>query len=240
MKNLVIGSVAVAALSQAAGCIFVTDSNNDALLTAHWELENFVGSTITTCPVGFNTATIISQPVDNQNNPIGAPIFDLFDCEAHGGTISLPPGPYQISISIETDGGSSQYAESIAEIIDLTFDDGSYDTTIFNDAGYLDMGWNFVGDTSNQPLNCSQFLSDGVRSVATNVTTPTSMFTDKFNCEDLGGLTSPVPAGTYNVDIQAFRGTQVIGSAPTLPNVVVDDKNAVTNLGTVTVRMTGM
>ena len=107
MKNLVIGSVAVAALSQAAGCVFVTDSSNDALLTAHWELENFVGSTLTTCPVGFNTATVISQPVDNQNNPIGAPFFDLYDCEAHGGTLPLPPGPYSRSTTAATTRRSS-------------------------------------------------------------------------------------------------------------------------------------
>jgi hypothetical protein len=234
MKNLVITAAML------SGCIFVSESDNNAQLTAHWELENFVGSTITNCPAGFDTATVISQPVDNQNNPIGAPIFDLFDCAVRAGTVSLPPGPYQISVSIETDGGSEQYAESIPQIIDLTYNDGSYDTTIFNDAGYLQTAWNFVGDTSNQPLNCSQFTSDGVRSVATNVTTPTMSFTDMFTCDDLGGLTSPLPAATYNVEIQAFKGEQVIGSAPTLPNVVVDDKNAVTNLGTVTVRMSGM
>src|SRR5262245_22453758 len=240
MKNLVIGSLVAAALSQAAGCIFVTDSNNDALLSTSWEIRNFVGNQSTACPVGFNTAAVISQPVDSLNRPIGAPFTDLFDCEARGGVVSLPPGPFEISIEIQSGGGGAFYAESVPAIIDLTFNDDSYSTTLYNDAGYIDVGWNFVGDTTNRALDCSNFLSDGVKAISTNVTTPTSMFTDKYNCSDLGGITDPLPEATYDVDVQAFRGTTVIGSATTIPNVEVAREPSILSLGTVTIRMTGL
>src|SRR5882672_9430039 len=98
MKNLVLGSLIAAVVSQAAGCIISSsddDSGNDAFITANWQLKN-----------------------------IGAPIIDLFSCDDGTGTSApLPPSKYVAWVTIADHNNTNQYATSTSALVDLTIQD---------------------------------------------------------------------------------------------------------------------
>lgn len=215
---------------------------NDAAITANWSLKSLATNSNATCPPGYDTAAVYNQPVDANGNNAGTPIIDLFDCAAKTGTASnLPPTTYLTWVEIANHDNTSVYAKSLSAFVDVTSQDKTFSAEILIDGGYFQMQWNLVGKTSNQPRTCAQAgATGGVESVATDVSTPSNTASDRFDCEDGYGVTSGFLAATYTVSIAALNGAdQSVGTAPTLTNKLIGEKNAVTDLGTITIPIDG-
>jgi len=244
MKNLVVLSGLIAAAS--AGCIISSDSGSTPHVGATWQIKSFDG-TVLGCPNGFDTAALYNQPLDQNNQPVGSPIIDLFDCAADAGrSAPLPATAYETHVEITNHDNSLVYAKSVPAFLDITDVDMTYNTDIYDDAGYFMLQWNLVGASNNAPLDCASAgitgSSSGVETTAT-ISGPGTAFTDQFNCEDGFGFTSALPAGTYTVSVDAFTSAGGAGQAVNLANKVIKDRtqdpDPVTNLGTVTLPIDG-
>lgn len=241
MKNLVVLSALIAAAS--TGCIISSDSSSNAHVGATWQIKSVVSNQVTGCPSGFDTAALYNQPVDTAGNAVGSPIIDLFDCVAGAGTSApLPPTTYETWVEITTHTNSQVYAKSVPAYLDVTDVDLTYNTDIYDDGGYFSFAWNLTGQSSGQPLDCASAGVTGASSgVEINATLAgsTAATNDQFNCEDGQGVTAGIPAGTYTVSIDAFTSAGAVGTAPTMPNEVINPQNEVTNLGTVNIPIAG-
>jgi hypothetical protein len=243
MKNLVVLAGLIAAAS--TGCIISSDSgSSQAHVGATWTIKSIVSGAELGCPSGYDTAALYDQPVDSAGNPAGTLVIDLFDCAAGAGTSApLPPTTYETHIEItnSTNTGTPYYT-TVPAIVDVTDTDATYQTDILDDGGYFKFAWNLQGETSQQPLDCAAAgvtgSSSGIESVVT-VTNGSMMKTDQFTCEDGEGVTAGFPAGSYTVSVDAFTSAGSIGTAPTLANKMIQPQNAVTDLGTITIPITG-
>jgi hypothetical protein len=114
MKKLVLGSLMAVVVSQAAGCI-ITSGDEDAVITANWSLKQQSSGQIISCPPSTTTAAIYAQAVDLDFRPVGSPFIDLFDCNDNSGrTAPLPPDVYQVWVQLESEGGGTKYATTVA------------------------------------------------------------------------------------------------------------------------------
>ena len=220
------------------GCTACTIDATPALLTANWSLRNVATNSATSCPTGFPTAAIYSQPVNSSNQPVGQPVIDLFDCAAMTGvTAPLDPGVYQVWVAITNDAGTQTYAQSLSAIVDLTDSDKTFTAAILNDGGYFSLTWDLVDAANgNAPLTCSQVTGlDGVGVVSTSVANQNNFFDDKFTCDNHYGVTGGLLAGAYTVAVDAFEdGQGSIGGPVVLSgNRTILDTNRVTDLGNV-------
>ena len=253
MKKLVLGTMMAAVVAQAAGCVVtpvVTPIEEVATITAHWSIESTAG-TPASCPPGYTTAALYSQPVDASNRLVGQPIVDLFDCEDGSGfTDPLAPDVYASWIAITTANNSSTYAESIKAIVDVVDVDKDYTTRILTDGGYFEMTWDLVGANSNAPLSCNQVegiddpANGGVELTAT-VSGGNAAKTDQFNCDDHYGLSASFLEGSYTISVDAFqdgdpRGAGSLGTAPALTNKIIGNANKITDLGNIMIPIDGL
>ena len=214
----------------------------DAFITASWQLKNIATNVTTPCPTGFDTAAVYNQPVDANGNNAGSVIIDLYDCSTGTGTTApLPPRVYKTWVEITNNNNTSVYARSLSAFIDITVSDKSINVQILNDGGYFHLAWVLMGATSGTSLTCAQAGALGVESVGTDVSNSTNSASDIFDCNDASGFTAGFLAATYTISVAALDASdQSIGTAPTLTNRVIAPKNAVTDLGTVTIPITGL
>ena len=242
MKNLVLGSLIAIAVSQSAGCII--ESNDDTYITASWSIKHFANNTVISCPPGFTTAALYSQPANSDGTLVGSPAIDLFDCSANIGTSGpLAPGLYLSWIEIANDNNTAVYAQSLSTPVDTSPGDQAASFQILEDGGYFQMQWALKGATSNQPLSCAQagVASNGGSAgiqLQAFVSGSSTSSSDIFNCEDGVGVTDPYLTGAYDVLVDAINPNPV-GSAPTISSSI-QAPNKVTNLGTVTIPINGM
>jgi hypothetical protein len=231
--------------SQATGCIITSGDDDDvfdeATITAQWSFKNVANNQTTGCPNGFNTVALHSQELDAADNPIGLPIIDLFDCiDTRHDSAPLPASVYESWIEVTTSGGASLYAKSLSAIVDVTQVDKTFSATILNDGGYFQVGWNLRGAQSGAPLQCRDIPNiDGVEIIST-VTGGTQAVVDKFDCEAGIDVSDGLLQGSYTVSVDAFQdGAGALGPPVNLTNRAIRDRNGVTDLGTVTLPITG-
>lgn len=240
MKKLVLGSLMAVVVSQAAGCV-ITSGDEDAVITANWSLKQQATGQTLSCPPGTTSASIYSQPVDLDYRPVGSPFIDIFFCDDNSGrTAPLPPDVYQVWVQLESTSGGSVYARSLSAFVDVIDQDKTFTTTILNDGGYFQFDWDLVDAANGAPLTCGQIAEiGGVGAVSTSVANNTMFFDDKFDCDAGTGITGGLLQGAYTVAIDALdRSDRSISPMPTtLTNRVIDDRNGVTDLGTVMVRV---
>ena len=239
MKNLVLGSLIAALASQAAGCIIET--NDDTYLTASWNIKHLANNTVISCPPGYNTAALYNQPVNSDGTTVGSPTIDLFDCAANIGTSGpLAPGLYLSWVEIANDNNTSVYAKSLSTPIDTSPGDQAASFSIYEDGGYFQLTWNLIGASSNSPLNCAAAGAAGGVEVTATLSGTSSAASDQFDCENQYGVTDAYITGNYTVSVAALNASdQSIGTAPTIPTATIGSANAVTNLGTVNIPITG-
>ena len=206
-------------------------SNTAHTIDAHWTIKTLAGAA-QPCPTGFDAAVLTSQQIDDSDNNVGAPIIDTFDCAALTGTSSVvPDGMFLTSITIENRTSHAQYAKSLQAFVDLTADDNSFNVDLYTDAGYFTFAWNLT--QTGQPTNCAQSALTQVEAI----TTPMgggSAYDDKFTCSDGNGVTSPLPAGSYTVSIDALTGISARGTADPVTGTITVP-NGITDLGVVTI-----
>jgi cysteine-rich repeat protein len=208
--------------------------------TAQWNIK-LADGTVRPCPTGYDTAAVYSQPLDSGGNPVGQPTIDLFNCaDGMGTTAPLEAGVYRTWVAITTANNSATYAQTLAADVDLTTMDMTFSGDIVTDGGYFAWAWALQGETSQNPLTCADVAGiEGVEIHSTISGTMTA-FTDQYNCEDGFGYTAALPADTYTIAIDAFSNAGALNDTLTLDDKVIGIKNAVTDLGTVTIPITGL
>lgn len=242
MKNLVVLSGLIAAAS--TGCIISSDSSSNAHVGATWSIKHLASGAEIGCPPTFDTAALYNQPLDANNNPVGQPIIDLFDCAAGAGrSAALPPTAYETWIEITTHSNSQVYAKSVPAFVDVTDVDLTYNTDIYDDAGYFGMSWDLVGKNSNAPLTCEQAGVTGGSSgveMLINVTGTMTMDMDQFPCTDYQGVSKAYPEGSYTVSADAFTSAGRVSDTAVKDNQTITGPNVVTNLGNVSLAIDGL
>jgi cysteine-rich repeat protein len=222
------------------GCSATCTTEASYSFTATWQIKTF-GGQVQACPQGFDTAAVISQPLDASGAAVGTQIVDLFDCSAGTGTIApIYEGTYRVHIAITNTNGTLTYASTVATRLVLDASGKTIATQILTDGGYFGWAWALVGASSNNALTCAQIPNlDGVELVST-VTSTTMAYADLFDCEAGSGVTAGLPAGSYTVSADAFSTSgDALGTAPPLVSRQIMGPNRVTDLGTITIPIDG-
>jgi hypothetical protein len=238
MKNLVLSALVFAGLTQAAGCIIVSDdTSGDGTgdVDVAWSLlsSDANGNVIpSACPPGADTIQISAQ----RGNDI--PFTDKYLCSAPGGLSDrLPAGQYAVWITITDTNGTTKFAESGAYIVDVV--DGAVtpvDIDIFTDRAFFQASWQLTGAAST----CAQAGAANMSILATMTGGANGFDDDSQRCIDgEAGKTvltqTPVPIGTtYTVVVAALDAAGLsIGDSAPLTNRVLDYGNKYDNLGVV-------
>jgi hypothetical protein len=233
--------------SQTTGCIITSDDDGGedfATMNAEWSFHtvNPQGalSPPNLCPSGFATVALHNQEVDASGRLVGSPFVDLFDCAAgRDFTDVLPPAVYETFLSVTNDSGSLVYADSISAIVDVTVSDKTFKAQIVDNGGYFKLGWDLRAQQTNAAITCNSLAAtDGVGVTATLTSNTSIIVPDDFDCVDgeiFSVFTDALAKGTYTVAIEPINGaSQSIGTAVVLSNRTIGDRNAVTDLGVVT------
>jgi cysteine-rich repeat protein len=219
-----------------------------AYTSATWTIKNVAG-TNQGCPMGYDTAALYSQAVDSSGNPIGTCatasstcFIDLFTCTDGAGTSSpLPPGQWLTWLAIESHDGTMTYAQSTSAIVDNSTQDQTFAADIYTDGGYFYWAWSLQGQVSGNPLTCADVPNQNGTEIITTVSGGGMAYDDVFTCSDGAGYTSVLPTGSYTCAFDIINtAMQSIGQGQTQTSKVITAPNGVTNLGTVTIDVTGL
>ncbi|MCA9677569.1 MAG: hypothetical protein KC464_21275 [Myxococcales bacterium] len=235
MKKLVISAIALAALSQAAGCIFVSDDTGDDVpagtgtVTASWTLYD--DQATTGCPAGGDTAAIYAQRAGD-----ATPYVDLYDCvDGTGSAMDLPLGDY--TVWVEIGDGSGFVAQSQPAAISLATDGqvttAFFEIDVYN--GFFDVSWTINGGS------CSTIANNGV-SVLSTASGTTSGVDDVFDCADgenpAIATTGALPVADYVISVALLEsgGNAAIGQADEIQESITFG-NEFVDLGNVTINL---
>jgi hypothetical protein len=211
MSALVLG-----ALSQAAGCIFVSDDtagddiggDGTASIDVTWVLQDsFVDDGVIAGCAGAGTATVYAQLGSD------TPYTDIFDCVDGGGTsMDLPLGTYTVWVEITNDAGTALFAQSETATVNLTTD-GQLATAVYdieNVNGFFDVVWTFANGES-----CADAVGEDGISILATLGGTTEATDDLYDCEDGGATTPAVPIGSYVVEVYIIDANNLsLGGAP--------------------------
>ncbi|HEY0252924.1 MAG TPA: hypothetical protein VGC41_15420 [Kofleriaceae bacterium] len=206
----------------------------DAFVTAKWDFKSIDGTPLQ-CPTGFGTTALYSQEIDAAGANIGAPVIDLFDCNAFQGTSdALDQTTYYSWVQIQNTDGSSTYASSPEAFVDLTANDATFTANIYDDAGYFQLAWQLQDGGSNTTCAANPDIT-GVEAISTEIGNSSNSASDIFHCGDHFGITDALPAGDYTISVDAFNASMAaVGTADPVTNTI-KDRNRVTDLGTITI-----
>ena len=236
MNKYLLGSLLVATVSQAAGCIIV-DGNEEGNRTigAAWSIKS--NNQQVACPLGFNTARVIAHPHQRLATDTSGDKIDLFNCDARSGiTAPLPADEYDVWVEIVDQTGAALFAQSVPVYVDLRSVDKDVTFDIHTDKGYFFMNWALSGQSSGAPLACAQVPTLASISLDTTPATPATL----FDCEQQAGYSQAYPQGVYQVAASALNSRQEsLGDSSTFANKQIQAPNQVTNLGTAMILITG-
>jgi cysteine-rich repeat protein len=240
-----------------AACTVVTIQQGH--VSATWHLNSVDATTgalsAAACPSGFDTAALHTVAANTDGTAVsacttaGADCFiDLFNCaDGAGLSADLPPRNYLTWVEITNTNGSSLYATSTAEFVDITNVDMNFDTHILVDGGYFKLTWTLHGEQSSSDLTCAQTAAatsaGGSIEVVSTLSTNTSVIlTDKFNCEDHFGYSAPLHTGSYDLAIDALNSADAAISNPTsFSGVAVGaTANEIVDLGHIVIPIPGL
>ena len=231
MKKLVLAASLAAAVS-ATACT----TSSKLSVTADWTFKHVADGTARSCPVNFDTATVLAVPYDTLTAEVNGGLIraDLFDCDRGSGTVLVPDGQYLMSVRIEDHAGVTTYADSEQVFVDTAFTDG-FDVEILDDGGYMTFRWTLHDSLTDQRISCADARispsKGAVESVATSVSNPNRVVTDKFTCDDHYGTTAGLLAGSYTVSVEATENDIQVGDPVNMASVPVVAPNHVTDLG---------
>lgn len=204
MKKLVFTALITGALSQAAGCIIVSDDDdngNGGVDTAQfgvaWSLEGG-------CPAG---ATTIQVVMDDRSG--AAPYEDLYDCVADGAgdTAPRPLGTYDVWINVTDDAGAA-FASSFAVEVTLDSPGTVVEVPEFafpTDGGFMTLTWDVLDDATDEQLECADVGAEGVALTATFVDS-TDFVDFEWDCTLFEGITDKMALDTYTVVVSVVDG----------------------------------
>jgi hypothetical protein len=226
MKKLLLGSLVLATVGQAAGCIIVDDTPSGRTIGASWAIK--ANDQIVPCPPGFDTARVTSHPHARPLTDTSANIIDLFNCANRSGiTAPLPANEYDVYVDIINANGTSLYAQSLAAYVDLRSIDQDVTFDIHTDKGYYALNWALSG--AGGAKTCDQVAGLGAISLDLTPAQPAT----EFACNQQSGVSRAYPVGVYQLAVAAINTSkQQIGTAATFANAQIQSPNKVTTLGT--------
>lgn len=221
------------------GCSSSCTTESQYMYAATWSFRT-VANAVQACPTGYDTIAVYSQPVDEDGANVGSAVVDLFNCADGTGTVApLYEGRYRVWLESTNHDASAKYATATSVILDLSQAGLTYSTIIYTDGGYFQFAWNLIGEESNNALTCATAGGDGVELIST-LTSTTTAYDDIFDCTDGTGITAGLPAGGYTISTDVLNGTDAsIGTAPALTNTI-QAPNKITDLGTITIPISGL
>jgi cysteine-rich repeat protein len=221
------------------GCtLCMIDADRTAAIDARWRLVTASGAAAA-CPAAYQTAAVIATPMT------GPVVIDLFDCSALMGTTSqLPAALWAAQVAITNSTMSQTFATSLAQVIDLSDATNKPLVTSFvSDGGYFKLAWKLVkmSDPATE-VGCDAVSPmSRVKVLAANADPNVPAASTSFPCDGGSTVTSAFIAGTYSVTVSALTNTFATrGSAPALTGQVVTAPDGITDLGTVTIPITGL
>ena len=226
MKNLFPTTSVLATAFAVAALVGPGCGTTGSAITVSWNV--LVGGLPAACDAGVDTARIVLHPTTG-----GSDLIDLYNCTDHGGTsVDVPDGQYVLFVELTNNSGSLVNAQSLSETIDVNGVDFTV-TPAFDihlDKGYFQLAWGLHAGAS--ATTCGAEGADAV-SITSTVTGGSTLFDSEFACENGGGVSDALPAGSYTVSVSANNSAGAsLGTAPAQSSEVVDDHNAVTDLGT--------
>lgn len=224
MKKLVLSTLMLAGVSQAAGCV-VSEGDDTGNVAVTWSTLTADGQGLgvnTPCPAGATSATIYALP-DGQS---ADPFEDRYLCNDRSGfAADLPAGRYTVWVRLTDSSLVTRFAESASQSIDVFA--GSTASAppfgIFVDHAFYDVSWNLRPPGSPGPVACSAVAGENDVSIL-----PTdgggSDYETIVDCEE--GLapaittTRPLPSGgsqAWTIKVALLNAQDaVIGDAPTI------------------------
>lgn len=211
----------------------------EAALSMSWSFKDLATGRILGCPPGFDTIRIVTQEVDDAFAPVGELAIDLFSCADGSASSWFEPARYVTFLEAVDSTGTHVYAQSLSYLVDLTTPFGTIPILIVNDGGYFGVRWELRGATSNNLLTCGQAGASSISLLAT-VTSSTTATEERFTCSHGGALTAPLLGGSYAISLGALNAAeQAVGTSPPLVARTIVAPNKVTDLGLVTIPITG-
>jgi len=230
------------------GC--AKNCQTEVLTTANWSFATaaFNGAgddvvyTPTQCPVGFDTAVVISQAVDANGALVGSCgpndasdtcFIDIYDCTDFTGTETVPEGTYYQWVAITDHATTGLWGNTPGAYADITGPGTTFTGQLLDNGGYFTLHWKIVNG-QNQEQACSQIAGqDGVEAIST-VSGGAQSVDDKFTCDDGYGITAGFPEGNYTISVDVSSPGGSLGTAPTFTKTL-GDQNDIQELGLVTI-----
>ena len=228
MKNLVLSALVLAAVSQAAGCIIVSDDDDTGNANVSWQLLSTDaadpnGADIPgACPPGATRAVIYAQPASG-----GAPFEDRWLCnDLAGFAEALPADRYTVWVRLTDDAFTTRYAETASQIVDVP---AGGTVTVPTFPLYVDRAFYMVGWTLNgggAAARCADVPDEnGVSITATDG--GGGLWNVDVDCEEGEApsqtVTEPIPSSLagpgaqYTVAVALLNAqNQSIGDAPAI------------------------
>lgn len=231
MKNLVLSAMVAAMATQAAACIIVDDDDEptDNRIAVTWNYK-VNGVTRAGCPAGAVGVDLLIQPT-------GASVPTVYEYNCSDSTMIeyVPDGQYQIWVELVNSAGGT-YAQSLSVIDDVVGEDKDITVDIHEDRGFFFVQWSLKGGTTQAPLTCSQVADlQSISLLATPVGTGARV--DTFmDCPLGAGASKALPVGEYTLSLDAVDSTnRALGTAGIALRQPINDRNQVTNLGSVVI-----
>ncbi len=223
-----------------ANCLFELPPLEPRDLAVTWQFRDVAGAD-PGCPPSVDTAAVRTQLLDGNDDPVGQPVTDLFDCvDAAGLVEDLPGGRQLVYIDFGDADVSPLFGQTLSEIVDLSAGNGAYGADFVVDGGFLAYAWDLVRASTGAVVECSQVEGENGVSALATVSGGTDAFEELYPCEDHFALSLPLLARSYVVSLSALGQEDLaLGTAESV-NAMVLNRNRVTNLGLIEIPIAGL
>ena len=233
MKNLVLSAM-VAAMATQAACIIESDDDNEGAnrIAVTWNYK-INGVTQPGCPAGANGVDLLIK-----NQVTGREDVYQYNCSDAVLIEYVDDGTYQIWVELMS--GNQTYAQSLSLIDDVIGVDKDITVDIHEDKGFFFTQWSLKGATTQATLACNQVPDlQFVSLLATPVGTA-QRIDSKMQCSLGASPSLALSAGLYTLSLDAVNSrNQALGTAGIATNQAIQNRNQVTNLGTVVIPIDG-
>lgn len=232
MKNLVLSAFVGAMAFQSVGCIIESDDDDPPLdgnrIAVTWNYK-INGVTQPGCPAGANGVDLLIKNQDTGRK-------DVYEYRCSDPVLIeyVPDGTYQIWVELMS--GRTTYAQSVSLIDTLVGVDKDITVDIHEDKGFFFTRWTLKNEAQTQTLACNQVPNlFKISLLATKV--GTSQRTDSLmDCGPGFGFSVAMNTGLYTLSLDAINAqNQALGTAGIATNKPIQDRNQITDLGTVVI-----
>jgi hypothetical protein len=231
MKNLVLSAL-VAAMATQAACIIESDDTGANRIAVTWNYK-VNGVTRAGCPAGANGVDLL---IKNQTT-LREDVYQ-YNCSDPVLIEYVDDGTYQIWVELMS--GGQTYAQSLSLIDDVFGVDKDITVDIHEDRGFFFTQWSLKGRTTQAPLTCNQVPDLQFISLLATPVGTAQRIDSQSQCSLGASPSLALAAGLYTLSLDAVNSrNQALGTAGIATNQAIQNRNQVTNLGTVVIPIDG-